>query len=173
MIIKINRAPVMTLWAAVVAEKLGYDADAALSLGKVVAGLNAQAKGRTLGIYEPATGPDGEPALRAGLGEEGWVPLLGRSVPVKRTAAGVRAVVRDKRVEAEGVRAYLASKFGDGLAEARAAMEDLAAAFAPEELAERAYGLYEQFRPAIPRGKAGWGAAGDLDTARIRSLLGG
>ena len=171
MIIRINRAPVMTLWAAVVAEKLGYDADAALSLGKVVAGLNAQAKGRTLGIYEPATGPAGEPAPRAGLGEEGWVPLLGRSVPVKRTAAGVRAVVRDKPVEAEGVRAYLASKFGDGLAEARAAMEDLAAAFAREELAERAYALYEQFRPAIPRGKAGWGAAGDLDTARIRSLL--
>ena len=36
--IKINRAPVMTLWAAVVAERMGQDHDAALTLGKAVAG---------------------------------------------------------------------------------------------------------------------------------------
>jgi len=50
--IKINRAPVLTLWAAVVAERLGYNKDEALTLGKAVAGLNAQSKGRRLGIYE-------------------------------------------------------------------------------------------------------------------------
>ncbi len=31
--VTINRAPVLTLWAAVVAEQLGFDSDAALSLG--------------------------------------------------------------------------------------------------------------------------------------------
>ena len=36
--IKINRAPVLTLWAAVVAERMGYDRDAALTLGKCLAG---------------------------------------------------------------------------------------------------------------------------------------
>ena len=50
--IKINRAPVLTLWAAVVAERLGYNKSEALTLGKAVAGLNAQSKGRRLGIYE-------------------------------------------------------------------------------------------------------------------------
>lgn len=50
--IKINRAPVLTLWATIVAERLGYDAETALTLGKAVAGLNAQSKGRRLGIYE-------------------------------------------------------------------------------------------------------------------------
>jgi len=50
--IKINRAPVLTLWAAVVAERLGYDKNEALTFGKAVAGLNAQSKGRRLGIYE-------------------------------------------------------------------------------------------------------------------------
>ena len=50
--IKINRAPVLTLWAAVVAERLGYDEETALTLGKAVAGLNAQSKGKKLGIYE-------------------------------------------------------------------------------------------------------------------------
>jgi len=45
--ISINRAPVLTLWAAVVAQRLGFNEGEALSLGKALAGLNAQAKGRT------------------------------------------------------------------------------------------------------------------------------
>jgi hypothetical protein len=39
------------LWAAVIAERLGHPHDAALPLGKAVAGLNAQSKGRRLGIF--------------------------------------------------------------------------------------------------------------------------
>ena len=52
--ILINRAPVLTLWAATVAERLGFNEDEALSLGKAVAGLIAQSKGQRLGIYKPA-----------------------------------------------------------------------------------------------------------------------
>ncbi len=37
----VNRAPVLTLWAAVVAEVLGFEHDEALTLGRAVAGLNA------------------------------------------------------------------------------------------------------------------------------------
>ncbi len=51
--IQINRAPVLTLWVAVVAERLGFNDDEALSLGKALAGLNAQSKGRRLGIFKP------------------------------------------------------------------------------------------------------------------------
>ena len=51
--ILINRAPVLTLWAAVVAERLGFDRKEAFSLGKAVAGLTAQSKGRRLGIFTP------------------------------------------------------------------------------------------------------------------------
>ena len=49
--ISINRAPVLTLWAAVVAQRLGFDEDEALTLGKAVAGLNAYSKGRRLGSF--------------------------------------------------------------------------------------------------------------------------
>src|SRR5919202_4900637 len=52
--IRINRAPVLTLWAAVVAERLGFDRAAALTLERAVAGSSAQMKGRALGIYEPS-----------------------------------------------------------------------------------------------------------------------
>ena len=43
--ILINRAPVLTLWATTVGERLGFDEDEGLSLGKAVAGLAAQSKG--------------------------------------------------------------------------------------------------------------------------------
>jgi hypothetical protein len=52
-IVSINRAPVLTLWAAIVAQRLGFNKKEALTLGKAVAGLNAQAKGRRLGIFKP------------------------------------------------------------------------------------------------------------------------
>ncbi|MEN6346189.1 MAG: hypothetical protein ABFE16_12895, partial [Armatimonadia bacterium] len=52
----------------------------------------------------------------------------------------------------------------------RQAMEELAAAYAPEDLAEVAYGLYERFRPAIEPGRGGWGQKGALDLDLIRGL---
>jgi hypothetical protein len=40
----VNRAPVLTLWATVVAERLGYPSDTALTLGWFVVGFGARAK---------------------------------------------------------------------------------------------------------------------------------
>lgn len=173
-VVMINRAPVLALWGAVVAERMGFDAACALTLGKAMAGLNAQAKGRAIGIFGPprATERDGSPK-RAGLGEDFWVSLCGRPVPAKDTGAGVRAVVKDQPIEPGKVEKYFASKFGEDLPAVRAAMEKLAAAFEPEELCEVAYSLYESFRPEIPRGQQGWGKAGALDLELIRSLARG
>jgi hypothetical protein len=168
--ILVNRAPVLTLWAAVVAERLGYDREAALSLGKAVAGLNAQTKGRALGIYKPAEKIEGAPPKKVGLGEELWIELLGRPVPAKNTKQGVRAVVEDKPIEPEGVERYLTDKFGSALQTVIRAMEALATAFDPKELAARAFPLYERFRPEIPAGVSGWGVKGELDLNLIRSL---
>jgi hypothetical protein len=171
-IVTITRAPVLTLWAAVVAERLGYDQDVALTLGKAVAGLNAQAKGRSLGIFHPPKGADGETPRKAGLGEEFWVRVCGRAVPARSTAAGVRAVIKDQSIDPGKVQHYLENAFGDSLAAAREAMEELAAAFDPRSLEEVAYELYEQFRPKIASGQAGWGQKGPLDLNLIRSLAG-
>lgn len=169
--IEINRAPVLTLWAAVVAQRLGFDADEALTLGKTLAGLNAQSKGRRLGIFKP-TEQKTRQARQKKPGEELRIDLLGRAVPAKTTPAGIRAVNRDRIVEPESVQRYLDGKFGDDLPAARAAMEALAAAFDPDDLAEQAFGLYEQFRPQIPPGRRGWGAKGILDLDAVRALGG-
>ena len=50
--VTINPAPVLTLWATVLAEHLGFDHAEALTLGRAAVGLNAYTKGVKLGIYE-------------------------------------------------------------------------------------------------------------------------
>ena len=169
-VVTINRAPVLVLWAAIVAEALGHDRDEALTLGKAVAGLNAQSKGRSLGIFRPREAEDGEPAPRSGLGEDAWVEILGRPVPVRRTDAGVRAVVKDEAIDPAKVQSYLERAFGTSLGEATDAMRELAASCGRAELEARGYDLYVRFRPAIPAGKPGWGAKGELDIDLIRGL---
>src|SRR6476660_1943314 len=93
--ISINRAPVLTLWAAVVAERLGFDEDEALTLGRALAGLNAQSKGRRLGIFKPHEKKPAQARTRP-RGEQILVELLGRPVPATTTAEGVRAVSRSR-----------------------------------------------------------------------------
>jgi hypothetical protein len=81
--IKINRAPVLTLWATIVAERLGYDHKSALTLGKAVAGLNAQSKGKRLGIFsKPEEKPIKAKRKERQLTENAMVTLLGRPVPI-------------------------------------------------------------------------------------------
>ncbi len=169
-IVKVNRAPVMTLWAAVVAERLGFEPDEALTLGRAVAGLNAQSKGRHVGSSEEHPEEEAKPPPRRAPGEEFVVDLLGRQVPVVATERGVRATSNGQPVAPESVERYLRSKFGADLPDVRAAMQELAASFPPDHLAAHAFALYERFRPVIPGGKAGWGATGDLDLDKVRSL---
>lgn len=169
-VVAVNRAPVLTLWAGIVAERLGYDREAALSLGKALAGLNAQSKGRRLGIYKPAERPEGAPPRKRRHGEAFWIELLGRPIPVITTMNGIRAVERDRPIEPDGVERYLRGKLGEALPSVRKAMEELARSFRPDELAPRAFSLYERFRPEIPSGVRGWGAKGELDLDRIREL---
>jgi hypothetical protein len=165
--IKINRAPVMTLWATVVAKRLGYDEETALTLGKAVTGLNAQSKGTKLGIYEEKSEEDKK---KEKPGKVEFIEMLGRDVPVVKTPRGLRAAIKGEAVHSGAVQSYLEQKFKDDLDDARKAMEKLAKAYTPKQLESKAYTLYEKFRPEIPEGKKGWGAKGELDLDYIRSL---
>jgi hypothetical protein len=49
-------------------------------------------------------------------------------------------------------------------------MRALAKSAPPARLATEAFHLYEKFRPSIPAGVSGWGAAGRLDLDAIRRL---
>jgi hypothetical protein len=118
--ISINRAPVLTLWAAVVARRIGFDEVEALSLGKALAGLNAQAKGRRLGIFKPHK-EKAKKAREKERGERFWIGVLGRPVPATNTDDGIRAVRGGRPLDPDGVRRYLSDKFGDDLKTVRCA----------------------------------------------------
>lgn len=165
--IRINRAPVLTLWAAVVAERLGFDHDEALTLGRAVAGLSAQAKGRRLGIFEPS--PDNlEQRRREHGSDEVMIDFMQRYVPVIVTPNGIRAVIHGRPMSPQGVDKYIAGKFGAHLNEVRAAMTALAKSIPVSEINRRAFGLYTKFRPEVPEGVEGWGASGVLSLDAIR-----
>jgi hypothetical protein len=177
-LIQVNRAPVLTLWAAVVAERLSYDRETALTLGKTLAGLNAQSKGRRLGIFHAAEDSaghtqEGPTAGAGGVAAPSVVEFMGREIAAVRTPDGFRATVKGQATDPASVERYLAGKFGEALPAVRDAMERLARSTPPHDLASQAYALYEDFRPAIPAGAGGWGAKGNLDLDRIRALAHG
>ncbi|NOG71909.1 hypothetical protein [Roseicella sp. DB1501] len=160
--IKINRAPVLTLWAAVVAERLGHPPETALSLASAVAGTAAHAKARRLGIAEASREAQPAPA-------EESVQLLGRAIRLAHDEDGVVLAAGDGRpAPAAPVRAYVERAFGRHLPAVRQAMEALAARHAPEELNRIGFRLYEHFRPEVPADIRGWGARGVLELGRIR-----
>lgn len=172
--IEINRAPVLTLWASVVAEELGFDTAEALTLGKAVAGTTAHSKAVMLGMIEPT--PDAVRQARKAR-ERGAgcfaISLLGRGVQAVNTADGIRAVDKSQKpVDPKSVERYLLSKFGPALAPVREAMQTLAKSRGHDRLAAEAWQLYEKFRPVVPRGETGWAAKGELSQAKIRQLAG-
>lgn len=166
----VNRAPVLTLWAAVVAERLGHLPETALTLGRFVAGSSARAKARRLGITDEAHDAASRDAAAAGLKpRRQTVHLLGRDIPVVDAGDGVpRVDDGGKPAPARSVRSYLSRAFGDRLSEVRAAMEALAASLPPGELNRVGFRLYEQFRPDVPEGARGWGAKGELRLEKVR-----
>lgn len=172
--VRINRAPVLALWAAVVAERLGYPPEAALALGRFVAGSSARAKARRLGIAEEDLNADERRARATDLKpRRETVRLLGRDIPATRAEDGtLRVDDGGKPASTRSARAYLSRAFGDRLAEVRAAMESLAASLPPEELNRVGFRLYERFRPEVPEGVQGWGAKGELRLERIRGAAG-
>jgi hypothetical protein len=124
-----------------------------------------------LGIYEEKTEEEKKQESRKERPQKlEYVEILGRGVPAIKTPEGLRAAIKGEEIDADSVERYLRGKFGDDLADARAAMEKLAKAYTPKQLESKAYGLYEKFRPEIPEGTKGWGAKGELDLDYIRSL---
>ena len=148
------------------AERVGFDHDEALTLGRAIAGLSAQAKGKRLGLFRPSSTSIKE--AREEQAKNLIVELMHRAVPVIVTVDGIRATAKGKPTNPASVVKYLASKFGDHLEPVSRAMVELSKSYGPEELADVACKLYEHFRPSVPEGTQGWGAAGALELSRKR-----
>ena len=101
------------------------------------------------------------------------VRLLGRSVTACSTFMGLRGCLDGQPVHPKSPADRLKQAFpGQQLDIVFSAMALLAEDRKEEILSDshRAYSLYEQFRPSIADGAAGWGAAGDLNVNLILQL---
>lgn len=162
--IYVNRSPVMILWGAVCGSfSQGLKWEEALSVASAAASVIAGQKAALLelGGWGPAAG-------------DSSVGLLGVRVSVTRTEAGMRGMDKNgEQVEPRMVRLLLETKFECQLNPLKVEMERVARTYAPECLLEDdgrlVYLLYVRFRPRVPLGRAGWGAKGNLDTARLKN----
>ena len=113
--IKVNRAPVLTLWAAVVAERLGHDRDAAITLGRAVAGSSARVKAKAIGIAEDGheSGDLRDEARKQGESKQRpkAVHLLGRDVPVVEEKGSLRALDDNKAASPKAAAGYVERAF--------------------------------------------------------------
>jgi hypothetical protein len=135
-----------------------------------VAGLNAYSKAVSLGLFQPT--PREVKEQRRNMRKEETVTIdpLQRAVQAKHTDEVLRALSGESPIRPESVKKYLEGKFGGAPEDVPNDMHELAKSLPPSQLVEKAYGLYEKFRPEIPRGKKGWGASGKLDLDLIRKM---
>ena len=191
--IKVSRRPVMLLWAAAVAFRLGHDRDYSLSLAGAVATIFSQFKAKHLGLTNTSGNSSGDSSSFSGAAIS-TVQLMAQPISVVHidvdaavTSSGSwRALEPEpggssrKLVAPAVVWAAIEKGFGAHLPAAFGAFTLLAAAVGQEALAEGLvpYSLYEQFRPKVPPGRTGWGQVGELslgdiilirDDARARS----
>jgi len=168
---KINRAPVLTLWATVVARRVGFSDEEALTLGRAVSGLTAQSKGRRLGLYTKA--PESEAAKVRAARENidaRELEFMGRRIPIVREGGEIRALSKASPIHPASVRRYLEGKFEDDLDAFTSHLQALADAYVADDLLAKAMDLYMGFRPTTPKGVEGWGKAGLFDTDVIDRL---
>ncbi|KAK9823758.1 hypothetical protein WJX72_005210 [[Myrmecia] bisecta] len=170
----INRAPVLTLWVAVVAQQQGFSREAALTFGRAISGLLAHSKGVSIGVAErKEKDPAAEERKRQREAEQGVekVDVFGMHIKAQKANDEMHAVdANDKPINPATVDGYLRRAFGDRLSAAEGALKELAEAHPPDALGHEAYNLYSNFRPQVPQGQSGWGRKGVLELDRIHEM---
>ncbi|KAI0307152.1 hypothetical protein B0F90DRAFT_1807827 [Multifurca ochricompacta] len=166
----VNRAPIMMAWACVVAERLGFSREEALSIASVYTSMNAINKGVSLGIYDKKREVELK-AAQAG-GAQPYVDLLSRRVPLYCTATGSwRGFTTEDSGGGGGASpaaayGYITRALRQTTPAVLGAMYLLAQSYSdPMELNRMGFSLYADFRPDVNE----WGKRGEL---RCETLLG-
>ncbi|KAI9063276.1 hypothetical protein FKP32DRAFT_1592727 [Trametes sanguinea] len=159
----VNRAPIMMAWAFIVAERLGFGREEALSIASVYTEMNAVTKGVSLGIYKDGE-QRGKEASRTG--SQPYVELMGRR-PLYQTASSQwHALSSGKPAPPAAAFSYIARALRQTAPHIVGALRLLAASYPPAELNEKSFSLYAEFRPA----SEGWGQKGEVRCSTILAL---
>ena len=179
--ILINRSPILTLWATVVAKKLfRLSLEEALTFGSACAANCAHAKGARLGIFgnsedkKQESGSNVESTAREASIKSEAEPgpskstytLLNQTIEANQTPVGLRAIGNGEEQDPHRIWKSLTKKLGDDLSFVLQQME-LAAEQAADDLVATAYSYYLHIRPDIPSGTKGWGAHGHLKVSKL------
>ncbi|OCH94137.1 hypothetical protein OBBRIDRAFT_198789 [Obba rivulosa] len=160
----VNRAPIMTAWAFIVAERLGFQREEALSIASVYTEMNAITKGISLGKYEENRGKGMEASKG---GSQPYVDLMGRRIPLYQTASSQwRALSKGAPVAPSEAFSYITRALRQTAPHILGALRLLAASYPPGELDKAGYSLYADFRPNAE----GWGQRSEVRCATILDL---
>jgi len=160
----VNRAPVMSAWATVVCERMGFKREEALSIASAYTEMNAISKGVAIGVFEQSMGKGVE--LERGETQP-YVDLMGRRIPLYRTRDEQwRGLVKGKPVEPAAAFGYIKRAFRQTAPHAVGAMRLLAETFGANELNRKGFGIYAEFRPQADK----WGGRSEMKMSSILSL---
>lgn len=172
----INRAPVLELWAGCVTQAIyGTVAwETCLSVGSAISTITAISKGRSIGkIDKPDAGEAQakrdkrkEQAEKEELDE---VEVMSFNLRLKDGLAMVGDKPKKPNEEA------LRKKYGgaEQYDKVKKAFEEALKTWRgkEDELDQRAFHMYEDFRPSVKPGQAGWGRKGQLSINTIRNVV--
>ncbi|KAF5387763.1 hypothetical protein D9615_000477 [Tricholomella constricta] len=159
----VNRAPLMTAWATIVAERLGFRREEALSIASVYTEMNAVTKGVSLGIYESGK-ERGMEAVKGG--SQSYIEFMGRRPLYQTQGQQWRALSNGTPVKPSVAFSYISRAFRHTTPHVIGALKLLANSFATEEVNRLAWGLYAEFRPAVDQ----WGGRSEVKCSTILGL---
>ncbi|KAJ3488378.1 hypothetical protein NLI96_g2901 [Meripilus lineatus] len=166
----VNRAPIMTAWAFVVAERMGFQREEALSIATVYTEMNAISKGVSLGIYKEGK-QEGREAKKDG--SQPYVDLMGRrqvifSGPLPRPPRQTDAslTIGTHHCLLLGSYSYIKRSLQQTTPQIIGALRLLSQTYSPSEINTQGYSLYVDFRPEV----GGWGKKGQVKCEKILSL---
>ena len=178
-VVVINRAPVLELWAACVAQILhpSLSWQSSLSVGGAISTITAISKGRSIGtMKKPDPGEAQEKkekrSNKAEKEELDEVEVMSFRLNLDKDG---QAMVGGK--PKKGGEETLMKKYGgsEQYEKVKRAFQNSLKRWKgkEEELSERAFGFYEDFRPTIPPGQKGWGRKGQLRIETIKTAVAG
>jgi hypothetical protein len=164
---KLIRCPILTLWATVVAERMGFDHYEALTLGWAIAGVKNPNRDTWLATFRPIA-KKLQGLSHNSSNENRDIIDVHSSIPIVKTPDGVRALENGRAVRPAVVAKYLDKSFGESLETVESAMAELAQGYSPDELAVVGHALHEKFYSALHDDVEGWDTRTPLDLEAIR-----
>jgi len=169
--IVINRAPVLQLYAACIAQFLYPEQDwkTCLSAGAAVSGLCAVAKGRSIGVFSEHEDDSAEKKESGNKQELEQLEVMQFKLHLKNGLAVVGGSAKQGGEEA------LKRKFGG-----EEQYEKVKACFvgalrtwkgSESDLNKKAFHFYEEFRPNVGQGQKGWGRKAELKFDTVRKTI--